>query len=106
MAYIVIISVVTVIVSIPVIVLLTMLLETYCSKWPGEVANEDLITEAMSEGKPGNRRFSLVGFGLPTSKKQFFGEAIKTGIITDSATKPPPVEDVVQYTYNGETCKR
>lgn len=104
MTYIVIVSVVTVIFSIPLIVLLTMLLQTYCSKWPGAVANEDLITEAMSEGKSVNRRASIVG--SPSYKKQFFGEAIKIGVVTDSVTNAPPVEDVVQYTYNGKTCRR
>ena len=105
--FVVLVSFATVIISIPLIVVLNMVLEIYCSKWPGEAVDEDRITEALSGTKPkqGARcSKTLKSLESDTVEKRYFGEVVKEGIAADGMTPFQAAIEDAKFAYSGETC--
>lgn len=103
--FVVLVSFATVIFSIPVIVILNMVLEIYCSKWPGETVDEDRITEALSGGKPVAQSSKTINYHeSDTVERRYFGEVVKEGIAADGATPLKAAADEAKFAYSGESC--
>lgn len=105
LVFVVLVSFATVIFSIPVIVILNMVLEIYCSKWPGEAVDEDRITEALSGGKPVAQSPKTINYNeSDTVERRYFAEVVKEGIAADGATPFKAAADEAKFAYSGESC--
>lgn len=105
LVFVVVVSFATIIISLPLIVMLNMVLEIYCSKWPGEVVDEDRITEALSGGKPRARHSkTLKSLESDSVEKRYFGEVVKEGIASDGTTPFQAAREEAKFAYSGETC--
>ena len=108
MVFTVVVSLLTTIVMIPLVVILSIVLEIYASKWPGKtgdgnVITEDLITDAADEDNLEKNNSKT--FQSDTVEKQCFGEVIKNGIAKDKRTQSDLARKIAQFVYNGEfTC--
>jgi hypothetical protein len=101
MVFTVVVSLLTTIMTIPLIVVLSMTLEVYISKCPGRTVDQDLITDATTEDS-GDNDHSKTTVESDTVEKQYFGEVIKKGIARDRTTQSSLAKETVRFVYNGE----
>ena len=102
MVFTVVVSLLTTIMTIPLVVILSATLDIYASKWPGKTADEDLVTNSMTEDDGDKHDPKTIE--SDTVAKQYFGEVIKKGIAKDRTTQSSLAKETVRFIYNGKFC--
>lgn len=98
MVFTVVVSLLTTILTIPLVVILSATLDIYASKWPGKRV-EDLVTSAMTdEGDKLNSKTMESNI----VEKQYFGDVIKKGIAKDRTSQSNLAKETLRFVYNGE----
>ena len=115
----VIVALLTLVMSIPITMLLTFVLEQYASKCPGKAVNELTITTTMCGDEPpsdgviegeqdkvsARRDSKPFRYSAPVKrvKPERFGEVIRGGIVTDNTTHSKIAKHATQFSYyNGK----
>jgi hypothetical protein len=100
MVFTVVVSLLTTIMTIPLVVILSATLDIYASKWPGEKGEEDGITETMTEDDDDKHHSKTLE--SDTVEKQYFGEVIKKRIVKDKTARSSLAKETLRFVYNGE----